>query len=91
MILPGTKRGDMARNERGTGRMPRVDLRRLLPLAGATLLLVAGAFCAWQTWLIADEGSAAERTHDAQRETVKALSSARAAMKLIPTLVMAVP
>ena len=61
--------------------MPRVDLRRLLPLAGATLLLVAGAFCAWQTWLIADEGSAAERTHDAQRETVKALSALVAAKR----------
>jgi len=65
----------MARYEEGTGRTARVDLRRLLPLAGATLLLVAGAFCAWQTWLIADEGSAAERTHAAQRETVKALGS----------------
>ncbi|SFW67409.1 phosphomannomutase/phosphoglucomutase [Luteibacter sp. UNCMF366Tsu5.1] len=54
--------------------MSRVDLRRLLPLAGATLLLVAGAFCAWQAWLIADEGSAAERTREAQRQAVRELS-----------------
>ncbi|SEO30767.1 phosphomannomutase / phosphoglucomutase [Luteibacter sp. UNC138MFCol5.1] len=55
--------------------MSRVDLRRLLPLAGATLLLVAGVFCAWQTWLIADEGSAAERTHAAQRDTTRELGA----------------
>lgn len=60
----------MAGKEGGEGRGSRTDLRRLLPLAGATLLIVAGAFCAWQTWLIADEGAAAERTRDAQRQAV---------------------
>lgn len=65
----------MARKEGGTGLAPRIDLRRLLPLVGATLLLVAGAFCAWQAWLIADEGNAAERTRLAQRQTVKALDT----------------
>src|SRR6201991_924764 len=65
----------MARNEGGAGRALRIDLRRLLPLAGATLLLVAGAFCAWQAWLIADEGNAAEQTRVAQRQTVTALEA----------------
>src|SRR6201991_4812704 len=65
----------MARNEGGAGRALRIDLRRLLPLAGATLLLVAGAFCAWQAWLIADEGNAAEQTRVAQRQTVTDLEA----------------
>jgi phosphomannomutase/phosphoglucomutase len=39
------------------------------------LLLVAGAFCAWQAWLIADEGNAAEQTRVAQRQTVTALEA----------------
>ncbi len=66
-------RGTMARKEGGAGHALRIDLRRLLPLVGATILLVAGAFSAWQAWLIADEGDAAERTRAAQRQTVKAL------------------
>src|ERR1700755_3720773 len=71
----------MARNEGGAGRALRIDLRRLLPLAGATLLLVAGAFCAWQAWLIADEGGAAERTRAAQRQTVRDLGELIAAKR----------
>jgi phosphomannomutase/phosphoglucomutase len=63
----------MVRNDGRKGRGLRIDLRGLLPLAGATLLIVAGAFCAWQAWLIADEGSAAERTRAAQRQTVSEL------------------
>ena len=65
----------MAGKEGGEGRGSRTDLRRLLPLAGATLLIVAGAFCAWQAWLIADESAAAERTRAAQRQTVSELAS----------------
>jgi phosphomannomutase/phosphoglucomutase len=53
--------------------LPGIDVRRLLPLAAATLLMVAGAFCAWQAWLIADEGDAAERTRAAQRQAVRDL------------------
>jgi phosphomannomutase/phosphoglucomutase len=50
------------------------DWRRLLPLAGGTLLVVGGLFCAWQTWLIADEDSAIERVHRAQDQLVQSLS-----------------
>jgi phosphomannomutase/phosphoglucomutase len=50
------------------------DWRRLLPLAGGTLLVVVGLFCAWQTWLIADEDSAIERVHRAQDQLVQSLS-----------------
>ncbi|MGE7137891.1 phosphomannomutase/phosphoglucomutase [Luteibacter sp. NPDC031894] len=71
----------MARKEGGEGRLPGVDPRRLLPLAGATLLLVAGAFCAWQAWLIADEGAAAERTRAAQRQAVRDLGELVAAKR----------
>ena len=71
----------MARNEGGARRLPAIDLGRLLPLAGATLLLVAGAFCAWQAWLIADEGGAAERTRAAQRQTVRDLGELVAAKR----------
>lgn len=63
----------MAGKKGGEGRASRADLRGLLPLAGATLLIVVGAFCAWQAWLIADEGAAAERTRDAQRQVVRDL------------------
>jgi len=52
----------------------RVDWQALLPLAGGTVLLLLGLFCAWQTWLIADEGNAVQRVHMAQDEAVQALS-----------------
>ena len=51
-----------------------IDWLRLLPLAGGTALLLLGLFCAWQTWLIADEGSAIERVHVAQDQAVQAMS-----------------
>ena len=51
-----------------------VDWRALLPLAGATLLLMLGLFCAWQTWLIADEGGAIARVHAAQDQAVQAMA-----------------
>ena len=47
-------------------RRPELDWRNLLPLAGATLLLLGDLFCAWQTWLIADQGRALARAHRAQ-------------------------
>jgi phosphomannomutase/phosphoglucomutase len=50
-----------------------VDWRHKLSLAGGTLLLLVGLFCAWQTWLIANEKSAVERVHAAQIEAVQAL------------------
>ena len=49
--------------------------QRLLPLAGATVLLLLGLFCAWQTWLIADEGSATERVRVAQEQAVQAVAA----------------
>lgn len=51
-----------------------VDWQHLLPLAGGTVLLLLGLFCAWQTWLIADEGNAIERVHVAQDQAVQAMS-----------------
>ena len=54
-------------------RAPSVDLRGLLPLAVGTLLILLGLFCAWQTWLIADEDGAKERLHAAQNEAVQSL------------------
>ncbi|MBB3226772.1 phosphomannomutase/phosphoglucomutase [Luteibacter sp. Sphag1AF] len=49
----------------------RIDVARLLPLIGATLLIAGGLFCAWQTWLIADEADAAERVRTAQKQAVR--------------------
>ena len=69
----------MGRNEGGTKRGLRIDMRRVLPLIGATLLIVGGAFCAWQAWLIADESDSAERTRSAQRQAVHDLGEAYAA------------
>jgi phosphomannomutase/phosphoglucomutase len=57
----------------GKDRLP-LEWRTWLPLAGGTLLLLLGLFCAWQTWLIADESSAIANVHAAQDQTVKALS-----------------
>jgi phosphomannomutase / phosphoglucomutase len=51
-----------------------VDWRRLLPLAGATLLLLIGVFCAWQTWLIANEGRQIDDVHAAQATAVREIS-----------------
>ncbi|MDF3983563.1 phosphomannomutase/phosphoglucomutase [Luteibacter sp. PPL554] len=64
----------MARLGGGKGRRARDDLRRLLPLIGATLLTVGGVFCAWQTWLIADQGNAIERTRRGQEAAVRAVA-----------------
>jgi len=52
----------------------RVDWSTLLPLVGATVLLLVGLFCVWQTWLIADEGDAIDRVHQAQDQAVRAMS-----------------
>jgi phosphomannomutase/phosphoglucomutase len=51
-----------------------VDWQRLLPLAGATLLLMLGVFCIWQTWLIATESRAIGNVHAAQATAVRELS-----------------
>ena len=53
-----------------------IDRAAALPLAGATVLLLLGLFCAWQTWLIADEGHAVERVQAAQTQAVKVNTSA---------------
>jgi phosphomannomutase/phosphoglucomutase len=55
-------------------RLPNVQWGRLLMLAGGTLLLASALFCAWQTWLIADQGSAVQRVHTAQDRAVQALN-----------------
>jgi phosphomannomutase/phosphoglucomutase len=52
----------------------RTNWRALLPLAGGTFLLLVGLFCAWQTWLIADEGHAIQQVHQAQDQTVKVMA-----------------
>ncbi|WP_243048535.1 phosphomannomutase/phosphoglucomutase [Dyella sp. RRB7] len=51
-----------------------IEWRRLLPLAAGTLLLLLGLACLWQTWLIADEATANERVHAAQKQAAKALA-----------------
>ncbi|GAA0248944.1 phosphomannomutase/phosphoglucomutase [Rhodanobacter caeni] len=57
------------------------ERRGLLPLAAGTLLLLLGLFCAWQAWLIADEGQAAARVHVARDQAVKALAQEIAAQR----------
>ncbi len=59
---------------KGRVRSLQINWPTLLPLVGGTVLLLLGLFCAWQTWLIADEGHAIERVHAAQKQAVKALS-----------------
>jgi phosphomannomutase/phosphoglucomutase len=55
-------------------RLPNLQWGRWLMLAGGTVLLALAVFCAWQTWLIADQGSAVERVHAAQDRAVQALT-----------------
>lgn len=66
-----------------------VDWMALLPLAGGTVLLLLGLFCAWQTWLIADEGNAIQRVHAAQDEAVKAVSAEIASQRAAVEKVLA--
>ncbi|RAO76463.1 phosphomannomutase/phosphoglucomutase [Dyella jiangningensis] len=56
-----------------------IDWRRLLPLAAGTLLLLLGLGCLWQTWLIADENSAIDRVHAAQKHAAEAVAAEVAA------------
>ncbi|MDE2154772.1 MAG: phosphomannomutase/phosphoglucomutase [Xanthomonadaceae bacterium] len=51
------------------------DWRRLLPVGGATMLLLLGLFFAWQTWLIASEHGEIERVHAAQDQVVRSLAA----------------
>ncbi|GLQ89208.1 phosphomannomutase/phosphoglucomutase [Dyella flagellata] len=55
-------------------RLPGVQWGRLLMLAGGTLLLALAVFCAWQTWLVADQDGAIQRVHAVQDQAVQALS-----------------
>ena len=48
---------------------------RLLSLAGATLLLALGLFCAWQAWLIVHEQALVQRVHDARDQAAVALAA----------------
>jgi phosphomannomutase/phosphoglucomutase len=49
-------------------------VRRLLPLAGGTALLLLGLFCAWQAWLIASESRGVASVHAAQEAAVRAVA-----------------
>ncbi|WP_109124729.1 phosphomannomutase/phosphoglucomutase [Dyella sp. C11] len=62
-------------NSSGRGLAGSIDGRRLLPLAVGTLLILGGLFCFWQTWQIADESSAIERVHAAQKEAADAIAA----------------
>jgi phosphomannomutase/phosphoglucomutase len=50
-----------------------IDWRNLLSLVGITVLLLIGAFCAWQTGLIANQGRAIDQVHAAQAEVARSL------------------
>ncbi|HTV85073.1 MAG TPA: phosphomannomutase/phosphoglucomutase [Dyella sp.] len=62
-------------------RLPVVQVHwgRLLTLAAGTLLLALGAFSAWQTWLIANQGTAVQHVHAVQQQAVRALAQEIAA------------
>jgi phosphomannomutase / phosphoglucomutase len=66
-----------------------IDWGRLLLLASGTLLLASGVFCAWQTWLVADQGGAIEQVHAAQDRAVQAMAAAIAQERADVTKAMA--
>jgi phosphomannomutase/phosphoglucomutase len=66
---------------KGRSRQSQVGWRRQLPLAGGTLLFLLGLFCAWQTWLIADEASSIEQVHAARDQAVRVLAAEIAAQR----------
>ena len=68
--------GEMARKiAREPGAGGAVAWQQLLPLAGGTVLLLLGLFCAWQTWLIASESGGVARVHAAQDAAVRSLAA----------------
>jgi phosphomannomutase/phosphoglucomutase len=64
---------------------------RLWQLAAATGLLAGGLFCAWQAWLIADEGSVLARVHAAREQAVAALSAEVASQRQAVAAAVAAP
>jgi len=71
----------MMSDANGSRRRTQPNWRRLWPLAIGTLLLLLGAFCAWQTWLIADESNAVARVQRARDEAVQKLAQTVAAQR----------
>jgi len=51
------------------------DWRRLLSLAGATVLLALGLFCAWQAWLIVHGQAMVQRVQAARDQAALALAA----------------
>ncbi|MCE5234362.1 MAG: phosphomannomutase/phosphoglucomutase [Mizugakiibacter sp.] len=66
-------------------------LRRLLPLAGATLLLALAAFAAWQAWLIQRDAAARAGLERVRQTAVQALTSAVSDERARVTRVLADP
>lgn len=62
-------------NKDGRGLAGSFDGRRLVPFALGTLLVLGGLFCLWQTWQIADESSANDRVHAAQKQAADAIAA----------------
>ncbi|MEI7035139.1 phosphomannomutase/phosphoglucomutase [Fulvimonas yonginensis] len=69
----------MAREIANRFRLGAVSWQRLLSLAGGTLLLLLGLFCAWQAWLIASESDGVARVYAARDQAVRALTTEIAA------------
>jgi phosphomannomutase/phosphoglucomutase len=64
----------MARAPRQTRTRTATDFGRLASVAASTLLFMGAGFCAWQGWLIADEGSATERVTASQASATQAVT-----------------
>ncbi|PXV53702.1 phosphomannomutase / phosphoglucomutase [Dyella jiangningensis] len=62
-------------NAGGNGLTGSIDGRALLPFALGILLVLGGLFCLWQTWQIADESSAKDRVHAAQKQAADAVAA----------------
>ena len=76
-----TMEGLLARLRSSAGGGKSLDARALLFL-GACVLLVAAAFCAWQSWLIISRISGARQIADVTRQEVSSLGKFVAATRL---------
>jgi phosphomannomutase/phosphoglucomutase len=81
----------MARKQGAASTASHLRSVSLWQLAAATGLIVAGLFCVWQAWLIADESSVLARVQAARQQAVAALTAEVASQRQAVAAAVAAP